>query len=439
MRLFFLLFILFSSTAFALIIEGGNITNVNVTKEQNSTWFGVCGQASSAPATSFQINATPGGLGCFDINTGSASCTYGVDWLYLIFSNSSTAITDLSRGNLSILDDFIINSEEDATTTLSYSTSFTTTNGTITGVPTTYTLSTIPGSFRMGYLNDQDDNILIISPVVSDLGGFNDSLFDFQFMLPTYNGTETTYYLTVDLKCYKKPSKPPEDECDNDNDCDEDEICKYGNCVKIPCDDQEDCPDDLVCYDGQCREPECEDREDCDEDEVCEFGMCIRKPCDTYFDCPLDMTCKDGECAELECSSDADCDEDEECQYGLCIETEEKEPEEGRPEEIPEVPECVQELVCGEWGSCIDGYRYQSCQDLNECTTEEVILVEECEVEQPEEEEPEGEPEEEEEMPEGGLVVVLSMIDDNCLLVLLVILAILLFLLWKRRKKKNKK
>ena len=81
---------------------------------------------------------------------------------------------------------------------------------------------------------------------------------------------------------------------------------------------------------------ECLIRADCDEDEVCENGYCVRRACTTREDCPSDMTCKDGECAEWECSFDNDCDEDEYCKEHLCIKSAREEQPMPEPEPQPE-------------------------------------------------------------------------------------------------------
>jgi hypothetical protein len=213
-----LLLLFFACVAFAQSVptEGGNISAVNATQDSNSTWHGVCGQASASPFTPVTVSAAPGNITCLTINTGSASCAYGVMDLFLLFSNSSTAITSLSRGNLTVLDDFIASNTQNASSTFVMSTTFDTANfGTITGVPTTYTNSFVPATFRLGYLQDQAQNLVFITDIVSDQAGFNGSLFDFQLMLPTMNGTPVDYYLTVDLSCNPPPgtngtpSQPP--------------------------------------------------------------------------------------------------------------------------------------------------------------------------------------------------------------------------------------
>ena len=209
-----LLLCFFLCTAFAQSsdsIEGGNISAVNVSSPSNSTWHGIIGHVYPSPFSPISINATGSNITQLAVNASSSACTYGVECLSLLFSNSSSAITSLSRGNLSVLDAFIGSPYENATATFAFSETFETSDfGNITGVPTTYTYSPTPGTFRLGYLQDQDGNLVFITEVVSGQPGFNGSLYDFQLMLPTQNGTPVAYYLSVDLLCKEENVTPPE-------------------------------------------------------------------------------------------------------------------------------------------------------------------------------------------------------------------------------------
>jgi hypothetical protein len=198
----FLLFIACIAFSQSVPTEGGNISDVDAHQDANSSWHGVCGQTATSAPVPITVTATPGNVTYLTINTGAASCANGVSELIFLFSNSSTAITSLTRGNLTVLDSFINRMSENATSTFVMSSTFTTANfGTITGVPTTYTNSVVPGTFRLGYLQDQAGNLVFATPPVSNQAGFNGTLFDFQLMLPTRNGTDVPYYLTVDLLC----------------------------------------------------------------------------------------------------------------------------------------------------------------------------------------------------------------------------------------------
>jgi hypothetical protein len=214
-RIVFLFFLLFSLTfvhAGYQDTEGGNVSQTNISSRTNSSWHGICGQASPPPFTSLTINATPGNISFHIISTSSASCAHAVKRLNLLFSNSSTPISSLSRGNLTTLDTFIARPAESGSSTFLLSRTIHTGNyGTIPGVPTTFTKSVSPAAFPLSYLNDQADNLVFLTPIVNDEGGFNGSLFDFQLMLPTRNGTATPYYITIDLQCKPPPTErfPP--------------------------------------------------------------------------------------------------------------------------------------------------------------------------------------------------------------------------------------
>lgn len=198
--------------AFAQVsTEGGNVSDADAGANASSVWFGACGQASDAAFVPVSILATPGNVSFFAISTGASSCSYGPRIVNLLFSNSSAPITSISPGNLALLDSFIWRPSESATGTFVLSTSYITGNfGTISGVPTTYTNSAPPGSFPMGYMQDQAGNIVIIAPLVSDRAGYNGSVFDFQLMLPTRNSTPVSYYLSVDILCNPPNGTTPE-------------------------------------------------------------------------------------------------------------------------------------------------------------------------------------------------------------------------------------
>jgi hypothetical protein len=282
-----LLFIACIAFSQSVPTEGGNISDVDVDQAANSSWHGVCGQTATSAPVPITVTAVPGNVTYLTINTGAASCASGVSELVFLFSNSSTPVTALSRGNLSVLDSFINRPSENASSTFVMSSSFTTAHfGTITGVPTTYTNSAVPGTFRLGYLQDQAGNLVFITTPVSDQAGYNGSLYDFQLMLPTRNGTDVPYYLTVDLLCNPTNVTPPHPPGGG------------GGGTHTP-------------YWNQ-------------------TGGNVTPPI---------------------------------------------EPPQGNGTNITQ---CEIVLYCDEWGSCADGYRYQACRDLTNCSNTEVFRVEKC-------------------------------------------------------------
>lgn len=208
------LFLFFLALIFSVAndeIGNGNIKNVQINSSGFSTWYGVCGQSSSAPTITTKLNATPGNSSCYTFMMGTDSCTYGViDTVYLLFSNSSDSIVSLSPGNITKLDYFINRIGANATATFKNTTSFNIQGyGSIKSVPLVYTNSQPPNTFPMGYMQDQNGNIVLATPILNDQKGFNGSLFDFQLMLPTMDGNSTTYYITVAKSCILSPYQPP--------------------------------------------------------------------------------------------------------------------------------------------------------------------------------------------------------------------------------------
>ncbi|MDD5340375.1 MAG: hypothetical protein PHV13_03935 [Candidatus ainarchaeum sp.] len=320
--------------------QGGNITTVNLAIPQNSSWHGVVGTLSPAPAVPFSINATPGNMTNTVITSGSGSAPYGVNGsIWLLFSNSSTQITSLSPGSLASLDQFIGAIGQNASSTFTANTTFIIGNFTIANVPTAYTLAPVPTTFRMGYLRDQNGNIVIAVQAVNRSSGFNGSLFDFQLMLPTQNGTAVEYYLTVIVKGNLPPNPPPPPPPPGPSQGGGGSHTPYYN--------------------------------------------------ETRNATPVNIT------------------------------------------NITNVT-CIAEIWCGEWGACVDGFRYQSCTDLANCSGIEIFRSERCGV-------PPGgiEPE----VPPGKLIPIVLEREFPCLiyLLLLILLLLMLFYLWRRGKKEREK
>jgi hypothetical protein len=103
----------------------------------------------------------------------------------------------------------------------------------------------------------------------------------------------------------------------------------------------------------------------------------------------------------------------------------------GTPPAIP--PRCDIVLFCEEWGECIDGYRYQKCEDYMNCTNTTVYRVEEC---------PPAEPEEPIEAISKELIPVRVKQELPCIIPIILILTILLILIllyYRRRKEEEEK
>ncbi len=129
------------------------------------------------------------------------------------------------------------------------------------------------------------------------------------------------------------PSGPSGSDCEDDADCDGDEVCdtESGECVG--CVDATDCDGDELCDDGSC--VECIGDDDCAGDDVCRLGSCAE--CNEDADCDDGEVCRSGECVDddddpcdgVDCPSGEFCDPD----LGLCVESE---ADEGYACEVPE-------------------------------------------------------------------------------------------------------
>ncbi len=195
--------------------QGGNITDVSVHENRpTDVWNGIAGRilfkSPSLP------NSTKAGGG--DINTSvfniTSACSNPTSVTgFLFFSNSTASPTDLARGNLTTLNKFINATEDNATATFSTLTSFTI-GTTFTLVPTTYTYvnnSAQSTKFKEGYFNDMNKNFVFAVEVNLNTSGYNNSFFDFQAILPTKKGIQTTYFLTTSLTitCPTTPTPTP--------------------------------------------------------------------------------------------------------------------------------------------------------------------------------------------------------------------------------------
>ena len=192
--------------------QGSNITFANITSgNASSTWYGLCGNVSGAAPSNVTLNATAGAINCsFTPATGSSSCSNGATFINLLFSNSSVNATTLAGGNLTVLDAFINRSSQNGTSTFITTATFQTAGyGNIGLVPTTYTNPSAAQDFPIGYLQDQSGNLVFITTVAAGKTGYNGSAVDFQAILPTKDGQNTTYYMGVDISCNNTPPPPP--------------------------------------------------------------------------------------------------------------------------------------------------------------------------------------------------------------------------------------
>jgi hypothetical protein len=182
--------------------QGGNITQVNLTLSVETTrWQGVVGTLYFGTNVNDSINAQGGFVNDTIINVTSACSNPTSISGFIYYSNSTDAPTGLTPGNLTQLDNFVGSGLDNASNTFTTNSTFNI-GGPITNVPTTFTYvnnnsqSTV---FREGYFNDATGNIVFAVEIYLNTQGYNSSFFDFQTILPVFNQTTTTFYISNDI------------------------------------------------------------------------------------------------------------------------------------------------------------------------------------------------------------------------------------------------
>jgi len=183
--------------------QGGNITQVNLTVINETTvWQGLSGTIIFiGPNFLPNLTAQGGEVNNTAINLTSP-CTNPIATGFVFYSNSTTAPTGLTPGNLTQLNNFVNRTTDSASNTFTTNSTFNI-GGPITNVPITFTYvnnnsqSTV---FREGYFNDATGNIVFAVEINLNTQGYNSSFFDFQAILPTNNGNPTEFYLTSDVQ-----------------------------------------------------------------------------------------------------------------------------------------------------------------------------------------------------------------------------------------------
>lgn len=193
-----------ASLADSVIADGGNITEVNITFfNQTRNWQGFAGQVffgtnASAPSV---LNATGRNVNAsnlfFQIACDNPTSVSG----FIFLSNSSTPVSGLVAGNLSVLNSVTGNGHDNATNTFATTSTFALSSGSIASVPTVFSYvnqTAQSSSFREGYFN-QGNNLVFATVIEVDLQGYNTSFFDYQAIVPAPNQSTVPYFLSADL------------------------------------------------------------------------------------------------------------------------------------------------------------------------------------------------------------------------------------------------
>ncbi len=386
--------------------EGGNVTNVNSTGIQNSShWAGFYGQVIENVNSTILVTPGPGTITLQNLQYALPSgCS--LNSIHVIATNSTTISLPLTPGNLSLLDS-LLGSAEGANTFTSTST-FDLSYGSFTNVPTTYTYSaTPPSTFRMGYLQDTNGNLVFVADIVNDRVDWNNSLSDYQIMLPDVG----TFRMWVDIDATCNVTSPPSKKhelyihpistvnilvgtskllhilVENKGDYNEYDVnitleFPPGNISSIGFEDiYKNQVKDLsaiifgfeigsfIAYARAGNDrvstfrafivnvlPECNTSQDCGEDDYCDNGICEEKK-ELGEECSDADECFSGVCNEtcVECYSDADCGNGEYCSNGYCVDVE-------CPCGVVEMHQCN---------------AYECCED-NDCNASQICENHEC-------------------------------------------------------------
>jgi hypothetical protein len=113
-------------------------------------------------------------------------------------------------------------------------------------------------------------------------------------------------------------------DCLDDSDCKRDtEKCVTGKCLKSfsLCQKNQDCDKDQLCYNGECIKGNCQTSRDCPLEEVCLNGVCTKFECIIDEDCPRFSNyihCLNGKCVSAKCRDDNDCPDNIDCINNVC-------------------------------------------------------------------------------------------------------------------------
>ncbi len=204
-----------SQLLYSVDIIGGNVTTILISNVTiTSAWDGFYGEILFNTTSSPQlVNVNGGNLTNLDLYVTAPPCaTYTINSIHVIASNSTSLITPISSGNLTYLDNIMNNVEEKASNTFTIIDIYSLTYGTYTNVPSfNFKNKTAQLQFKEGYLNDAVGNLIFVSNVCFDCNDWNNSLSDYQIMLPKNITDVAQYYVWVDLDytCTTTPVTPP--------------------------------------------------------------------------------------------------------------------------------------------------------------------------------------------------------------------------------------
>ncbi|MBD3263388.1 hypothetical protein GF374_03345 [Candidatus Woesearchaeota archaeon] len=379
--------LLLSSIAFAQItVEGGNVTELNVSGRLNATyWDGLYGEI--VLGTGANYSHLVNGNNVVDINmvAQDPNCTIAAILIHVIAVNDTSLTTPLSIGNLPQLDALIPFSRESGSGTFTLLSAFDLTYGLFNNVPTTYTFADNTSSldFREGYLNDAAGNLVFVTEVVDNQPDWQGGTSDYQIMLPRgVSPMNYTLLIDVNYTCTNVTPGPGPSPGGNKHTLYVDPPGTYsvgageifdfdvlienrGDFVERDIDVYiQSCPPGFSCGSDLIGRIGVGDQEQADfpitVNGAGEYVLTVCAENDDVIDCS-DFIVR----VTAECSSDSDCAEDEYCDNGVC------EPKKKPKEECERNGECESGLCSN--GICI------LCESDNDCESDEVCSTGLCE------------------------------------------------------------
>ena len=186
--------------AFAAVTDearGGYITSVSfAVASQTEYWQGYYGAISYVPPKSpwypLYFNTSASVASSIREIVLNISTFRPYEYI-LVTSSSYINIASLQTGNVSNVDAITGTGSDSGTNTFTDKSTFDNIpgRGVILNVPTVY----LSGNFSEGLLNDSGNNNAFIVPIVNDTTGYEGTLCNFQFILPTNRTNPLSYYM----------------------------------------------------------------------------------------------------------------------------------------------------------------------------------------------------------------------------------------------------
>jgi len=153
-------------------------------------------------------------------------------------------------------------------------------------------------------------------------------------------------------------------ECESLSECGRFQVCQFGRCQNR-CFGPGTCFNGGVCVNGSCQPEECEVDEDCPDDRLCRRQLCVTPdPCEGDDQCGARERCVEGNCEPIpSCGGDLNCAPNEICTDGIC----EARQECVAQEDCPDDQDCVA-------GRCVPGL----CRGAIDCPGQQICEAGEC-------------------------------------------------------------